>query len=141
MEELEYENKKLNKIEEKLDIIKKEEEQVLLTLPKKYSHNPILLSNLMSITATKITNIAKIKERPYFARIDFKDDKKQNKEKIYIGKIGVLDLDGNIVITDWRAPISTLYYDSNLGRVEYIGKSWMISSFLNCLISQESSLE
>ena len=126
MEELEYENKKLNKIEEKLDIIKKEEGQVLLTLPKKYSHNPILLSNLMSITATKITNIAKIKERPYFARIDFKDDKKQNKEKIYIGKIGVLDLDGNIVITDWRAPISTLYYDSNLGRVEYIAPEGLI---------------
>ena len=126
MEELEYENKKLNKIEEKLDIIKKEEEQVLLTLPKKYSHNPILLSNLMSITATKITNIAKIKERPYFARIDFKDDKKQNKEKIYIGKIGVLDLDGNIVITDWRAPISTLYYDSNLGRVDYIAPEGLV---------------
>ena len=126
MEELEYENKKLNKIEEKLDVIKKEEEQVLLTLPKKYSHNPILLSNLMSITATKITNIAKIKERPYFARIDFKDDKKQNKEKIYIGKIGVLDLDGNIVITDWRAPISTLYYDSNLGRVEYIAPEGIV---------------
>ena len=126
MEELEYENKKLNKIEEKLDIIKKEEEQVLTTLPKKYSHNPILLSNLMSITATKITNIAKIKERPYFARIDFKDDKKQNKEKIYIGKIGVLDLDGNIVITDWRAPISTLYYDSNLGRVEYIAPEGIV---------------
>lgn len=126
MEELEYENIKLNKIEEKLDIIKKEEEQVLTTLPKKYSHNPILLSNLMSITATKITNIAKIKERPYFARIDFKDDKKQNKEKIYIGKIGVLDLDGNIVITDWRAPISTLYYDSNLGRVEYIAPEGIV---------------
>ena len=126
MEELEYENKKLNKIEEKLDIIKKEEEQVLTTLPKKYSHNPILLSNLMSITATKITNISRIKERPYFARIDFKDDKKQNKEKIYIGKIGVLDLDGNIVITDWRAPISTLYYDSNLGRVEYIAPEGIV---------------
>ena len=80
----------------------------------------------MSITATKITNIAKIKERPYFARIDFKDDKKQNKEKIYIGKIGVLDLDGNIVITDWRAPISTLYYDSNLGRVEYIAPEGIV---------------
>lgn len=119
MEELEYENIKLNKVEKELDIIKKEEEQVLTTLPKKYSHNPVLLSNLMSITATKITNISKIKERPYFARIDFKDDKKVKKEKIYIGKIGVLDLDGNIVITDWRAPISTLYYDSNLGRVKY----------------------
>ena len=126
MEELEYENIKLNKVEEELDIIKKEEEQVLATLPKKYSHNPILLSNLMSITATKITNISRIKERPYFARIDFKDDKKQNKEKIYIGKIGVLDFDGNIVITDWRAPISTLYYDSNLGRVEYIAPEGIV---------------
>ena len=73
----------------------------------------------MSTSATKIANIQKIKEKPYFARIDFKEDKKSTKEKLYIGKIGVTDLDGKVVVTDWRAPVSTLYYDSNLGQVEY----------------------
>ena len=88
-------------------------------MPKKYSNNPVLLSNLMSATATKITNIVRMKEKPYFARIDFKEEKKDKKEKLYIGKVGVTDLDGNVVITDWRAPVSTLYYDANLGKVEY----------------------
>ena len=67
----------------------------------------------------KFLGIYQIKEKPYFARIDFKEDKKSTKEKLYIGKIGVTDLDGKVVVTDWRAPVSTLYYDSNLGQVEY----------------------
>ena len=104
---------------EEFEEIQSGEEQILRTLPKKYGNNPVLLSNLMSSTATKITNIARMKEKPYFARIDFKEDKKPNKEKLYIGKVGVIDLDGKVVITDWRAPVSTLYYDANLGKVEY----------------------
>lgn len=119
MDDLEYEKKKLEKVEEELEEIQSGEEQILRTLPKKYGNNPVLLSNLMSSTATKITNIARMKEKPYFARIDFKEDKKPNKEKLYIGKVGVIDLDGKVVITDWRAPVSTLYYDTNLGKVEY----------------------
>lgn len=119
MDDLEYEKKKLEKVEEELEEIQFGEEQILRTLPKKYGNNPVLLSNLMSSTATKITNIARMKEKPYFARIDFKEDKKPNKEKLYIGKVGVIDLDGKVVITDWRAPVSTLYYDANLGKVEY----------------------
>lgn len=119
MEDIEYEKQKLVEIEKELDEIQVGEEQILTTLPKKYSNNPVLLANLMSSTATKINNIAKVKDKPYFARIDFKDNKRNLKDKIYIGKIGVLDLDGNIIVTDWRAPVSALYYDSNLGMVEY----------------------
>ena len=119
MNDLEYEKQKLKNVEKELETIQEGEEQILRTLPKKYSNNPVLLSNLMSATATKITNIVRMKEKPYFARIDFKEDKKDKKEKLYIGKVGVTDLDGNIVITDWRAPVSTLYYDANLGKVEY----------------------
>lgn len=119
MEELEYEKQKLKRIEEELKIVKEGEEKILKELPKKYGKNPILLSNLMSSTAIKISNIARIKEKPYFARIDFKEKGKSIKDKLYIGKIGVIDLDGKIIVTDWRAPVSTLYYDSNLGNVEY----------------------
>ncbi len=119
MEELEYEKQKLSKVEKELDEIQRGEEKILLNLPKKYGNNPVLLSDLMSITSVKINNIAKIKEKPYFARVDFKEQGKNKRDKLYIGKIGVTDLEGNVVITDWRAPISTLYYDSNLGSVEY----------------------
>ncbi len=102
-----------------MEHIQKGEEEILRDLPKKYGSNPVLLANLMSTSATKIANIQKIKEKPYFARIDFKEDKKNTKDKLYIGKIGVTDLNGRVVVTDWRAPVSTLYYDSNLGQVEY----------------------
>lgn len=119
MEELEYEKQKLKRVEEELKIVKEGEEKILKELPKKYGKNPILLSNLMSSTAIKISNVARIKEKPYFARIDFKEKGKSIKDKLYIGKIGVIDLDGKIIVTDWRAPVSTLYYDSNLGNVEY----------------------
>ena len=54
---------------------------------------------------------------PYFARIDF--ESKTNKDKCYIGKLGVQDYDNNIITVDWRAPISSLYYDSNLGKCSY----------------------
>ena len=107
MEDLEYEKQKLENVESNLEDIQKGEEEILRDLPKKYG------------SATKIANIQKIKEKPYFARIDFKEDKKSTKDKLYIGKIGVTDLDGKVVVTDWRAPVSTLYYDSNLGQVEY----------------------
>lgn len=119
MEDLEYEKQKLENVESNLEDIQKGEEEILRDLPKKYGSNPVLLANLMSTSATKIANIQKIKEKPYFARIDFKEDKKNTKDKLYIGKIGVTDLDGRVVVTDWRAPVSTLYYDSNLGQVEY----------------------
>ena len=119
MEDLEYEKQKLENVESNLEDIQKGEEEILRDLPKKYGSNPVLLANLMSTSATKIANIQIIKEKPYFARIDFKEDKKNTKDKLYIGKIGVTDLNGRVVVTDWRAPVSTLYYDSNLGQVEY----------------------
>ncbi len=130
MEDLEYEKRKLEDVEKELDKIKDGEEEILKTLPKRYKSDPHLLSNLMSISATKISNIARMKEKPYFARIDFKEGNKNSKDKLYIGKIGVLDLDGNVVITDWRAPVATLYYDSNLGKVEYNAPEGMIKGDL-----------
>lgn len=57
------------------------------------------------------------KEKPYFARIDFKDD--INLERCYIGKLGVIDDESNILTIDWRSPIANLYYDSNIGKTSY----------------------
>ncbi len=99
MEDLEYEKRKLEDVEKELDEIKDGEEEILKTLPKRYKSDPHLLSNLMSISATKISNIARMKEKPYFARIDFKENNKNSKDKLYIAKIGELYIDGNVVIT------------------------------------------
>ena len=56
---------------------------------------------------------------PYFGRIDVDFlDKKGDNGKFYIGRCGILSGD-KIIVTDWRAPISSLYYDSELGKCSY----------------------
>jgi len=52
---------------------------------------------------------------PYFARIDFAPRKKDTLQKVYIGIGNVLDENNKLYVIDWRAPISSLYYDFDLG--------------------------
>ena len=55
---------------------------------------------------------------PYFARIDFREDNR-NIENIYIGIYGFHAGTGEIFIYDWRAPISSMFYDFEPGRALY----------------------
>lgn len=64
----------------------------------------------------KIKSVEKAKLNPYFGRIDFENG---HTDICYIGKLGVSDYDNNIITVDWRAPIATLYYDSNIGPCSY----------------------
>lgn len=84
----------------------------------------------------KINKTLESKENPYFARIDFQGN---NKEIYYIGKYGVSDYDNNIITIDWRAPISTLYYDSNIGKCEYDSPSGKIKGEL--LLKRQYQIE
>lgn len=97
----------------------KRRELELETLPKNHS-DPFLLETLMSIAATRHARLINIIDKPYFARIDFIPDDKVETKECYIGKSSVIDDYGNSVVIDWRSPICTLYYDSNLGRVSYL---------------------
>ena len=53
-------------------------------------------------------------ETPYFARIDFTDSDKEE-VKAYIGTTSI-ERNGNILVYDWRAPISNLYYNYGIGK-------------------------
>ena len=55
--------------------------------------------------------------KPYFARIDFKNEETTN--KIYIG-LGVVRSKDETKVYDWRAPISSLYYDYDTGHASYL---------------------
>lgn len=68
-------------------------------------------------------------EKPYFGRIDYKDLGLEKEEKVYIGKNGVFRNRTEVVIADWRAPISTVYYENEVGEGSYTtpdGKSYAI---------------
>ena len=84
-----------------------------------------------------IKSIEKAKLNPYFARIDFKSE--NHFDKCYIGKKGVTDYDNNVITVDWRAPISSLYYDSNIGECEYKAPEGIIKG--NLLLKRQYTIE
>lgn len=58
-------------------------------------------------------------QKPYFGRIDYTDYCTNREEQIYIGKNGIFQNRIDVLIADWRAPISTVYYENELGPGEY----------------------
>lgn len=57
-------------------------------------------------------------KNPYFARIDFKPDGKSKTQQIYIG-IGNVIENNKLYVADWRAPVSSMYYDFNAGNASF----------------------
>ncbi|MEE3343136.1 MAG: UvrD-helicase domain-containing protein [Bacilli bacterium] len=104
--------------------LKKLQEQIIETnlklqrIPSMYK-NERLIENLTKQYASKLIFLKKTEDKPYFARIDFKNINDSKEEELYIGKTNITDEDNNIITIDWRAPISSLYYDSNIGHASY----------------------
>lgn len=73
------------------------------------------------MTVKQRTQLEKLIESPYFGRIDFVYDgeSEEDAETFYIGKFSFTDEDGTICIFDWRAAISSMYYDYELGEASY----------------------
>jgi DNA helicase II / ATP-dependent DNA helicase PcrA len=74
---------------------------------------------LYEITHKNLQNYTEAGSQPYFARIDFREYRKE-KESFYIGKFGLGDSKtGDEVVIDWRAPIADLYYSGTQGEAYY----------------------
>ncbi len=58
-------------------------------------------------------------KKAYFGRIDYDDLTYGVKESRYIGKNGVTTEDNEVIIVDWRAPVSSVYYENELGKGSY----------------------
>nr|WP_144414832.1 RNA polymerase recycling motor HelD [Clostridium aceticum] len=56
---------------------------------------------------------------PYFARMDFLENGGEKVEKCYIGVSNLMNDDFDFLIYDWRAPISSMFYDYEIGEVSY----------------------
>lgn len=121
MEEKEFlrEKQKLKEVCTQLEKEEKELEIRLAQTDSSYDRDSYVKAHLVYLGHKKLLDIKKIKSKPYFARIDFKA-KDENLEKLYIGKLSVLDSQTqNPIIIDWRAPISNLYYDGRIGKSSY----------------------
>ncbi|MGX4668050.1 RNA polymerase recycling motor HelD [Cerasibacillus sp. JNUCC 74] len=68
----------------------------------------------------ELKTLKKLEDSPYFGRVDFKEDNQGEIDKLYIGVASLKDAnEENFLIYDWRAPISSLYYDYGLGQASY----------------------
>lgn len=56
---------------------------------------------------------------PYFARMDFREDGEEKTEKCYIGISNLINENFDFLIYDWRAPISSMFYDFETGNSYY----------------------
>lgn len=80
------------------------------------SANPEVAQNIYKMLNDQYNGLKKISGTPYFARVDF--EKSDGVEKYYIGKHTVFE-GANVLVLDWRAPVSSLYYDGSLGHASY----------------------
>ncbi|MBP1915200.1 RNA polymerase recycling motor HelD [Lederbergia galactosidilytica] len=72
----------------------------------------------------KVQQLLRLNQSPYFGRIDFQEEGEQGAEQIYIGITSLMDQeDEDFLIFDWRAPISSLYYDHSPGPASYLTPS------------------
>jgi DNA helicase-2/ATP-dependent DNA helicase PcrA len=62
--------------------------------------------------------IAKLLDSPYFARIDFRYADEDEDKAFYIGRFS-FDEGRKTLIYDWRAPVSNMFYDCELGHAAY----------------------
>ena len=66
----------------------------------------------------KINNYKQMLNNTYFARIDFFDYETNETWPIYIG-IASLTRENDFFVYDWRAPISSMFYNYEVGNASY----------------------
>ena len=129
MTELQQEKSKLSSTISTIEEVLGQENEDLKSLYDTFIGSNDDLLRLINLKKNHISNLEKSLQQPYFARIDFKSDENGSYNKIYIGKNGV-SKDTEIVVTDWRAPISSLYYDSDVGKCSFEAPMGIVSGEL-----------
>lgn len=68
----------------------------------------------------RIKNLKMVRQKPYFARVDFVENGETMRDAFYLGKVMVTDHNTlEQIVIDWRAPIADLYYEGRLGEASY----------------------
>lgn len=81
----------------------------------------------------QLRTMQRLLHSPYFGRIDFREETEPRSERIYLGIASLLDKnDEHFLVYDWRAPISSLYYDYSPGPAQYDTPSGVVSGEITC---------
>lgn len=90
--------------------------------PREMFQNELGLRQIDSLGAFTVKvreKIAKLKDSPYFARIDFRLMKDSEAKVFYIGRFAFSHAN-ELLISDWRSPIAGMFYDCEIGPAGYI---------------------
>jgi len=78
-----------------------------------------LIQTLLRNAEHRKEKLVRMLNNCYFGEFAFTDEEEKKRRVHYIGKTSVFDEERSLLVTDWRAPISSLYYEQELGDVAY----------------------
>ena len=81
----------------------------------------------------RLKTLKRLAISPYFGRIDFREESEPHAEPIYLGIASLQDeAEEEFLVYDWRAPISSLYYDYAPGPATYETPAGTINGEMTC---------
>lgn len=83
------------------------------------NHTATITNSVLS----KLRKLRKAAESPFFGKIKIDFDGEQ--EEFYIGITSIMD-NNDVVVNDWRSPISNLFYNSRIGNTSYVAPAGII---------------
>nr|WP_286672388.1 ATP-binding domain-containing protein [Cohnella hashimotonis] len=85
----------------------------------RYTGNDYTEQTLDAIRQERKLRLTTSEKEPYFGRLDFREEGKSEPLPLYIGKSGVGEENGHrLLVVDWRAPVSSLFYAFSGGNPE-----------------------
>lgn len=83
-----------------------------------FDHERFIKEESYKTIDKRLAEFIKLKESPYFGKINFIDDGLI--EEFYIGRYGLTKEESyEPIIVDWRAPVASLFYKGTLGKTDY----------------------
>lgn len=97
--------------------------------------------NLLEHLSRLLERDERLVPSPYFGRFDFAEDGERSPEKVYVGLHNIYDSegDGDILVYDWRAPISGIFYRCEPGPASFLAPGGEISGSVS--LKRQYSIE
>lgn len=91
-----------------------------LVMAKQYLDNIKIETLSLEFYRQLVRRLERMYEAPYFGRIDFREAGAERVEEIYIGISNLMEeASGEYLVYDWRAPVSSMFYDYEIGEAKY----------------------
>ena len=139
-----YIDKTINATEEYRKLYKENIKDAMLNLDyldSSQSYISILINTkFMEMADRNYDSLTRAIDKPYFARIDFREADSDIVDNIYLGKTSLFRAEDSIpLIVDWRSPIANVYYEGRLGETSYQSEGGLQEGEL--LLKRQYSIE